>query len=198
MDATTGHEVLNFMGTYSGYNQIKMHPPDKDKTAYITNRGIYYYKIMSFVLKNAGTTFQKMVNKAFEEQIGRTMKVYVDGMLVKSLQSVNHLQHLTEVFNCSDGIRYNSTLRNVLQSCLRQVPGISDHSTGHRSQPRPDIRLLSVNSPTCVKKVQMLNGRLAALNWILSQSTDKCKPFFQTIKKNGADFCWNVECEAVF
>ena len=55
-----------------------------------------------------------------------------------------------------------------------------------------------MKSPTCVKKVHMLNGHFVALNWFLSQSTDKCKSFFQAIKRNGVDFCWNEECEATF
>jgi len=45
------------MNTYSGYNQINMHPPDEDKMAFITNQGIYYYKVVSFRLKNARVTF---------------------------------------------------------------------------------------------------------------------------------------------
>ena len=54
---------------------------------------------MPFGLKNIGVTFQQMVNKVYEEQIGRTMEVYADNMLVKSLRCVNHLQHLSEVFD---------------------------------------------------------------------------------------------------
>ena len=42
VDATAGHELLSFMNTCSRYNQIKMHPEEKDKTAFITNRDIYY------------------------------------------------------------------------------------------------------------------------------------------------------------
>ena len=43
-----------------------------------------------------------------------------------------------------------------------------------------------------------MNGRLAALNRFINRSTDKCRPFFQVLKKNGADFCWNQECEMSF
>ena len=54
------------MDTYSGYNQIKMHPSDENKTSFTTDRGIYCYKVIPFRLKNAGATFQQMVNKAFK------------------------------------------------------------------------------------------------------------------------------------
>jgi len=56
----------------------------------------------------------------------------------------------------------------------------------------------NMKSSTCVKEVQMLNGHLAALNRLISRSTDKCKPFFQGLKKNRVDFCWNEECETTF
>jgi len=44
----------------------------------------------------------------------------------------------------------------------------------------------------------MLNGHLATLNRFISRFTDKCKPFFQALKKKAADFCWNEECEVGF
>jgi len=62
-----------------------MNPPDEDKTAFIMGQGIYCYKVMLFGLKNAGATFQQMVNKVFKDLIGSTMEVYVDDMFVKSV-----------------------------------------------------------------------------------------------------------------
>ena len=61
-----------------------MAPEDEKKTVFITNRGLYCYRVMFFGLKNTGATYQHLVNKIFKEQIGRKMKVYVDNMLVKS------------------------------------------------------------------------------------------------------------------
>jgi len=55
--------------------------------------------------------------------------------------------------------------------------------------------ILEMKSPTYVKKGQILNGHLIALNWLLSRSNDKCKPFFQAIKKNGTYLCWDERCE---
>ena len=75
VDITTCHELLSFMDAYSEYNQIKMHPPDEDKKTFITNRGIYFYELMSFRLKNARAIFQQMVNKVFEEKLRHAMEV---------------------------------------------------------------------------------------------------------------------------
>jgi len=54
---------------------------------------------MPFGFKNAGATYQRLVNKMFEKQIGKTMEVYIDDMLVKSLNTCNHLKHLQETFD---------------------------------------------------------------------------------------------------
>ena len=56
----------------------------QEKTAFITSQGLYCYKIMPFGLKNAGATYQRLVNKMFSQQIGKNMEVYVYDMLVKS------------------------------------------------------------------------------------------------------------------
>ena len=98
VNATTGHQLLSFMDAYSEYNQIEMHPPDEYKTAFTTGRPIYCYKVMLFGLKNARATFQWMVNEVFKELIGLTMEVYVDDMLVKSLERSDHVYYLEEAF----------------------------------------------------------------------------------------------------
>ena len=57
VDATAGHELLSFMDAYSGYNQIPMYHRDEEHTAFITDRGLYCYKVMPFGIKNAGATY---------------------------------------------------------------------------------------------------------------------------------------------
>ncbi|XP_042964601.1 uncharacterized protein LOC122298813 [Carya illinoinensis] len=61
VDATAGHHMLSFMDVYSGYNQIQMHIADKEKTSFVTDRGLYCYQVMPFRLKNAGATYQRLV-----------------------------------------------------------------------------------------------------------------------------------------
>ena len=98
VDATADHELLNFMDAFSGYNQILMHPEDQEKTFFVTERGIFCYKVMPFGLKNAGATYQRLVNKMFSNYLGKTMEVYIDDMLVKSLSAEQHLDHLRQAF----------------------------------------------------------------------------------------------------
>ena len=89
---------MSFMDAYSRYNQIPMILPDQEHTSFITDRGLYCYKVMPFCLKNARTTYQRLVNMMFKEQIGKTMEVYVDDILVKSKIVVDHVVHLSNTF----------------------------------------------------------------------------------------------------
>ena len=65
VDNASGYATLSFMDAYSGYNQILMHPSDQNKTAFITDFGNYCYKVMPFGLKNAGATYQRLMDKVF-------------------------------------------------------------------------------------------------------------------------------------
>ena len=69
------------MDAFSGYNLIMMNPDDQEKTTFITDRGNYCYRVISFGLKNAGATYQRLVNRMFSEQLGKMIEVYIDDML---------------------------------------------------------------------------------------------------------------------
>ena len=87
------------MDAYSRYNQILTYELDEEHTSFITYRGLCCYKAMRFNLKNAGVTYQRFVNGMFKDLIGKSMKVYVDNMLVKSKIAGDHKEHLNQMFN---------------------------------------------------------------------------------------------------
>ena len=84
VDATVEHGILSFLDAFFGYHQIPMHPPDVEKTTFITPQGLYYYNVMPFGLKNTRATYQRMVTKILRPLIGKSMEVYINDMLVKT------------------------------------------------------------------------------------------------------------------
>ena len=108
VDATAGHELLSFMDAFSGYNQTSMDPEDQEKTLFVTGQGTYCYQVMPFGLKNAGITYQRLVNRMFQKKIGTSMEVYIDDMLVKSTTTKFHIAHLAEAFQILE--KYNMKL----------------------------------------------------------------------------------------
>nr|KYP41052.1 Transposon Ty3-I Gag-Pol polyprotein [Cajanus cajan] len=67
VDGAAGHKFLTFLDAYSGYNQIRMHPRDEDKTTFVTESANYCYQVMPFGLKNAGATYQRLMDKIFDD-----------------------------------------------------------------------------------------------------------------------------------
>ncbi|KAL0413461.1 UNVERIFIED_CONTAM: Transposon Tf2-12 polyprotein [Sesamum radiatum] len=98
IDATTGHEALSFMDGSSGYNQIRMAPADEELTAFRTPKGIYCYRVMPFGLKNAGTTYQRAMQRIFNDILHKNVECYVDDLVVNSKKREDHLYDLRKVF----------------------------------------------------------------------------------------------------
>uniref|UniRef100_A0A2N9EC48 Integrase catalytic domain-containing protein n=1 Tax=Fagus sylvatica TaxID=28930 RepID=A0A2N9EC48_FAGSY len=165
VDSTAGHERMSFLDAFQGYHQIALRKEDQEKTAFITPQGIFCYKVMPFGLKNAGATYQRMVTKMFSKLLGKTVEVYIDDMVVKSVKSTDHVGDLRKC-----GIEAN----------LDQIAAIQ-----------------GLQPPRNVKEVQRLTGMAAALNRFISKSAERCRPFFDLIKK-GKSFIWNEESDRAF
>ena len=78
VDAMVSHPRMNFLDAFQGYHQIPLALDDQEKTAFVTHVGNYHYKVMPFGLKNAGSTYQRMMTKMFEPQLDRSIEVYKD------------------------------------------------------------------------------------------------------------------------
>ena len=98
VDNTTEHSMLSFMDGFSMYNQIMMALEDMEKTSFITEWGTYCYRVMPFGLKNAGATYQRAITTLFHDMMHRDVEVYVDDMIVKSQDRVDHLSALQRFF----------------------------------------------------------------------------------------------------
>lgn len=132
-------------------------------------------KVMSFELKNAGATFQRMVTKMFASKIGRNMKVYVDVRHVKSYTTELHEEDLAEAFQV---IKDNDMKLNPAKCIFRvssgKFLGFIVHQRGMEANPKKIRAILDMKSPTNLKQLQSLNGKVAALNRFVSKSTEKC------------------------
>ena len=151
---------------------------------------------MPFGLKNAGATYQRLVNQMFKKQIGRNVEVYVDDMLVKSRKEEDHLDDLRETFNTLR--QYHMKLnpsKCAFGVSLGKFLGFIISQRGIEANPEKVRVILEMSSPRTIKEVQFLTGRVVALNRFASKATDKCLPFFNTLKKA---FAWTDECEIAF
>ena len=98
LDQLRGARLFSAIDLMQGYYQIGIKPEDCEKTAFRTPQGLYEFKVLPFGLANAPAVFQTLMNKIFSQQIGKSVLVYLDDILVYSKTPEDHLTHLREVF----------------------------------------------------------------------------------------------------
>ena len=184
VDATAGHELLGFMDAFSGYNQISMDPDDQEKTSLVTAQGTYCYRVMPFGLKNAGATYQRLVNQMLQKQIGITIEVYIDDMLVKSATAELHIALLSEAFQILRNYNMNlNPAKCAFGVSIGKFLGFIVNHRGIEVNSKKIKAVLDIPSPSGIKEVQRLTGRIVALSRFVSRASDKCQPFFKVLKK---------------
>ena len=184
MNSTVRHKLLMLMDAFSGYNQIKMAEEDQEKIAFITSQGLYCYKVMPFGLKNAGATYQRLVNKMFNKQIGKNMELYVDDMLVKSKEELAHLDNLRETFAALKHYQMKLNLSKcVFGVASSKFLGFMVSQMGIEANPKKVQAIINMVSPRTVKEVQKFTRMIAALDRFVSRAMDKCLPFFKPLKQ---------------
>ena len=153
-------------------------------TAFVTPIGNYHYKAMPFGLKNAGSTYQRMMTRMFEPQLGKSIEVYIDDMVVKSKVVSEHVGDLEDIFE----ILRKQKLRLNASKCsfgigLGKFLGYMVTHRGIEINPDQIKAINSLNPPRNPKEVQKLTGMTAALNRFISRSTDRCRPYFLLMNK---------------
>ena len=152
--------------------------------------------MMLFGLKNAGATYQRLMNKMFTHQIGRNIQVYVNDMLVKSLRENDHLNDLQETFDTlwSYNMKLNPS-KCVFEVTAGKFLGFMVSQRGIEVNSEKVWAIMELEPLRTVKEVQSLNGKIAALNRFVSKETERCLPFFRTLRKS---FEWTDECQKAF
>ena len=198
VDATVGDPWMSFLDALQRYHQIPLALDDQEKTAFVTSIGNYHYKVMSFGLKNAGSTYQKMMTRMFESQLGKSIEVYIDDIVVKSKVVSGHVGDLENIFEI---LRKHKLCLNASKCSFSVGSGkFLGYIVTHRGiKVNPDqIKAIKIlQPPRNPKEVQKLTEMTAALNRFISRSADRCRPFFLLMKK-WKGFEWIEECTLAF
>ncbi|GJU38385.1 reverse transcriptase domain-containing protein [Tanacetum coccineum] len=148
---------------------------DEEKTAFITSQGIFCYSKLPFGLNNARSTYQPLVDKAFQRQIGRNIEVYVDDLVIKSHMEEEIIRDITKTFK----ILRQINMKLNPKKCTFEMQegmflGYKVSTNRLRACPDKADTVLSLPSPRCIKDVQNLNGKLASLKQDSVKISKKC------------------------
>nr|AAN11192.1 Putative gag-pol precursor [Oryza sativa Japonica Group]AAP52005.1 retrotransposon protein, putative, Ty3-gypsy subclass [Oryza sativa Japonica Group] len=153
---------------------------------------------MPFGLKNAGATYQRMIQRCFSTQIGRNVEAYVDDVVVKTKQNDDLIADLEETFA---SIRASRMKLNP-EKCIFGVPsgkllGFMVSQRGIQANPEKINAILNMKPPSSQKDVQKLTGCMAVLSQFVSQLGERGMPFFKLLKKTD-NFQWGPEAQKAF
>jgi Reverse transcriptase (RNA-dependent DNA polymerase) len=140
---------------------------------------------MSFSPRNVDTTYQRMINTIFENQIGRNVEAYVDDMLVKNMTDRKHIEDLDETFETIHkvGMKLNSK-KSFFGLAGGKFLGFVVSIRGIEIYPSKSKTILEMAPPKNLKELQSLTGRLTAFNRFIIKSEEVCLPFFKAMKKS--------------
>ncbi|XP_039687848.1 uncharacterized protein [Medicago truncatula] len=198
VDSTAKSKVFSFMDGFSGYNQIKMAPEDREKTSFITPWGTFCYKVMPFGLINAGATYQRGMTTLFHDMIHKEIEVYVDDMIVKSITEEDHVKYLQKMFQrlrkyklrlnpnkCTFGVRSGKLLGFIVSQ------------KGIEVDPDKVKAIREMPAPRTEKEVRGFLGRLNYISRFISHMTATCGPIFKLLRKEQG-IVWTEDCQKAF
>jgi hypothetical protein len=187
------------LDTYSGYNQIKLKKEDEEKTAFITSYGVFCYQVIPFGLKNAGATYQRMMQNCLQIQIGRNIQVYIDDIVITTREEECLIRDLAETFDNLS--RYKLKLNPTKCSfgvSAGQLLGFLVSARGIEVNPQKIQAILTMGKPTKLHDVQKLAGHVAALSRFIARLGEKALPFYALMKKSEDKFEWTEEADVAF
>ncbi|KAL0284627.1 UNVERIFIED_CONTAM: hypothetical protein Sangu_2816900 [Sesamum angustifolium] len=164
-DSTSGRELLSMIDASQRHHQIMLAPEIHKRVSFITSASTFCYVAMPFSLKNAGATYQYLVDKIFRPQIERNVKVYVDDMLVKSKETKDHITDLEETFSVLRNYRLKLNPKKYVFGVQGgRFLGFMITQRGIEANPlkvkaRQDLKAL-----TNVNEVQKLTRRITAIS----------------------------------
>ena len=164
----------------------------------MTPIGNYHYKVMPFGLKNAGSIYQRMMTRMFKPQLGKSIEIYVDDMVVKSKVVSEHLGDLgsTIVVLRKHKLRLNASKCSFGMGSSKFLGYMVTHR-GIKVNPDKIKAINDLKPLRNTKEVQKLTGMIAALNRFISRSADRCRLFYLLINK-WKGFEWSKDCIVAF
>jgi hypothetical protein len=172
----------------SGFWQIRMAPEDVKKTALITKTGLYNWTVMPFGLKNATSTFTRIMSEVFRELGSKFLKVFVD----------EHLQHLRMVLCTLRGVNLKLNL-NKCSFAAKSITFLGHVVSGDGTTPDPGKieAVLHFPQPRTVTNVKSFLGLTGYYRKYVKGYACLAAPLFELTKKD-ADFVWSIGCQQAF
>lgn len=186
------------MDGFSRYNQVLVHPNDKEKTTFTTPWGTFMYVKMPFGLMNVGATFQRDLDFNFADEVGHFIIIYLDEIIVFSKTYEEHLNHLRRIFfKCQKfciSLKPKKTLFSLQEGKLL---GHIISKEAIKIDPSRIEVILKINPPRNIKEFQSFIGQIHFLRRFILNLAELLKNIINMLKKD-TEVKWNMEARKSF
>lgn len=211
LDSLKGAKFFSTMDLASGYNQIAVHETDKHKTAFITPFGLYQYERLPFGLAGAPATFQRFMQRLFNDRLFEILIIYLDDLLVFSKNLEEHLEHLDFVFTTisKHGLKLKPSKCHLFRE---EVPYLGHviSADGVATDPEKVQAVQDWPRPVTVKQLQTFLGLAGYYRRYIEKFAHIAAPLYDAMKEKEAEeksrkttkarkqVAWTEECEIAF
>lgn len=198
LDALGGSKWFTTVDLRSGYHQLAMHPPDADKTAFITRRGVFKFRTMPFGLCNAVATFQRLMDLCLSGLNLDICLVYLDDVVVFSATPEQHLERLELVLQrlCAANLKLKPSKCSLMQTKITFLGHIIS-AEGIATDPEKTRLIAEWPAPTNLKLLRGFLGLAGYYRKFVEGFSRKAAPLNNLLKKNRS-FNWTSECQTAF
>ena len=198
LDALAGGGWFSTLDLRSGYHQVAMEPNDADKTAFVTRRGIFRWKVMPFGLCNAPATFQRLMDIVLSGLNFEICLVYLDDVIIFGSTPEEHLDRLERVFQRLR--EANLKLKPSKCQLLRRSVGFLGHIVtpeGVAMDPSKVKDVVEWPVPQKLRDVRAFLGLCSYYRRFVRDFSTVAAPLFALTKK-GRTFTWDEQCQETF
>jgi hypothetical protein len=193
-----GDSVMSFIDGFSGYNQIAIHPDDRDKTTFTSPWGTFMYEKMPFGLMNAGGTFQREMDIAFVGEKDRFVLIYLDNITVFSHSHEYHLQHLRNTFlKCRKYGIYLNPKKSLFALREGRLLGHIVSADGVKIDPTRIEEIKKLSLPRSKKDNQSFLGTINFIRRFIANFAELTKHIICMLRKD-SEVKWTEEAKHSF
>ncbi|KRH93475.1 LTR retrotransposon [Pseudoloma neurophilia] len=189
--------VFTKLDLESAYHQVRIHPDDQAKTGFITQDGIYEWKVMPFGLKNAPFTFQRIINKVLKDAINIFVLVYLDDICIFAENEDENLRYVQWVLTRlrEVGLKINVKKCQFLKSTVQFL----GFQVGNGKISLTDDQLAEttkLQSPKNRKELASLLGFLGYVRNFIPNFSNRLDPLYKMLRK-GSSFAMTDEMHEI-
>ena len=198
LDSLHGSQWFSTLDLASGYWQVEMEEPDREKTAFCTTEGLYQFKVMPFGLCNAPASFQRLMDLVLSGLQWSQCLVYLDDIIVLGRSFQEHINNLESVLQRlqESGLRLKPAKCCFFQTQVHYLGHVISRD-GVATDPQKTSKVATWPVPQCKREVQQFLGFANYYRRFIRDFAQLARPLHRLTERM-VPFVWTDQCQESF